>query len=475
MRRPIAIALCCGLVLAFSAGCPSSPGHGGGHHGNAYRYVPAMPTATDVAVVDPYDGSIDLIDPVSYRRANVATTRDVIDAAVIDAGTALAVLDGKRDEARIVDVASRAVIQVIPVGSAINRLIASPFGPQALAIYDPAAGEADFGDGGVVDYYAVNVLTPQSGAALSVSIDFTPDNIVFSPDGRTALLGKEYRLLSLDLSTGETVAYPLSLGPEDPRVPREIVISPDGELAMVLVEGLPDVYVLDLVARAINILDLSDDASHVAFVPDSRLALLPLPGMSRVALVDLDAAIPEEIDLGTVAYEARIGPDGARALFYSENGSSVAVLTLADRKVETFPLSVRVSREVPEPVSFTPDGAKVLVFGEPGTGTHGRYDVNVIDLADRVVVPIGFEDRISRYAYGEHSVGVLMPLLPKLVRLELPDLQATAWDVPDMAMRMHYLSGAKAFLLDHQDKAGRLTFLPEDGDATRGVKGFLHR
>jgi len=430
-----------------------------------YRFLTVMEAGASAAIVDPYDGSLDLLDPINEERASVATSKHVFNEAVLADGQTVAVLDDVLDEVRIVDVASAEVKHVISVGSAVSSLIPSPYGSQVLAIYDPSEGETDFGEGGVINYFELNILDAEEGTNLPVSIDFTPENIAFSPDGHTCLLGRDYRLIHLDMDTVETVTFPLSLGPNDPREPRHIEISPDGEFAMILVDRFTDVYVLNLVDHTINILDLAGSAGDIVFIPETRIALLPVPELWVAAVVDLDSAIPEEIALDFPATDVRISPDGTMVLFYADRGNDVAIMDLADWKTELYPLTVSINRTIDEPVCFDPDSLMILAVGQTGAGDYGIHDINLIDLDSRVVVPIGLEGTIYDYAFSpnQQTLGFVLPEQEKFVRLDLLNFQGQSWDLGRKVHLLHYLPTAEVYMVDYHDTRGKLTFIGDRG------------
>ena len=477
----IALFVCLTLPLAM-AGCDLiDPDDDGDHEDdeNGYRDLPAMATDTGAAIVDPYDGSLDLIDPVAKTRRSIRTTPDVQHAVLIEDGTAVAVLDSVEDRLLVVDIVQETVRYELETGEAVNRLIASPYGSHVLAIYDPSAGEAEYGEGGTINYYELNVIDTDAGTVFTASVDFTPSNIQFNPDGSGCLLGKDFRLIYLDLATGDMTSYPLSLGHDDARLPRAIEYSPDGEFAMVLVYDLSDVYVLDLVGGSINILDMPGQASSIRFLPDTRLALIPIPSQDLVDVVDLDAAIPEQVDLGIGADTVVLSPDGTQAAFYSSSGRELVVMDVDDFDTDYYELSVRVDDYVEEPVAFAPSGEAIVAFGLPGSGSNGYYDMDIIDLRTRVVNPIGLESRPIAYAFGDGSAGILLPLIDKFVRLDLTSKQSVGWEIGGRPLRVSYLEGPQLYMIDHDDPDGRLSFVGDmedfEEDPVWVIKDFFDR
>ncbi len=430
-------------------------------HRQPYQDIPAFTNGRYGLLIDPYDGSVDRVDPAGKSRVSIPTSPDPKHAAVIDDGAAFAVLDNVQHIVRIIDVAAARVTKTIAVGEAVNRLIANPYGGYLLAIYDPAAGEVDFGESGMINYYKLDILDLASLERQTVSIDFTPDNIIFNPDGRTCLLGRDYRLVHLEMDTVQTVSYPLSLGPGDPRTPTRIAISPDGEFVIILVSETLDVYVIDLVGQSINILDLSGKADDIQFIPETRIALLPLSATGSIAVVDLDQATPETIDIDAFLERVLISEDGRWAALYGLGESRIVVLDLEEFEAQLFPLDVAVNSYLAAPVAFAPDNERLLVIGY-GEVTN---DIDIVDLNTNRVIPLGFEGEIADYAFSDRqpSLGVLLHSAQKFVRVNLETLDAQSWPIGQLAERLYYLPEVERYMVDYDHRSGKLSFMGDLG------------
>ncbi|MDP8257499.1 MAG: hypothetical protein P9M14_17270 [Candidatus Alcyoniella australis] len=461
MRRMIAILLVL-ILAALLAACPEEEQDQGREEAGEYVYRAALSAGQWAVIVDPYDSSLELFDPANTVHRSLAAAQELADIKTVANGETLAVLDGAADQILVVNPANQSVVRTIDVGESANRLIVSPDGVHVLALYDPNAGEADYGEGGVINYYEMNVVDAQAGSAVALSIDFTPDNIAFAPAGDRCLLSKDYRVVYLDLDTLETSTFPLSLGPEDPREPSMMSISPDGELALVLADKLPDLYVLDLLAPSINIIDIERSASDIVFIPETRIALLTIPELSRLSVLDLDQGMLENIDLTISAERVLLSDDGSLAVLYDRGEDMLLTVDLADFDVQSYPLSVNVSSSVDDPVKFIGEG-RLLVIGKSGSGEFGSNDINLVDLERNVAVPIGFQGEFESYALGNSTMAVVMAQERRLVRLDLDTLQAQSWDLGTYPQNVTYVAGAQAFCVDYLDEEGKVTFVGDQG------------
>lgn len=442
-----------------------------------FRYLSDFDLGARLGAVDPYDGSLDLIDPLTLDRYSIPTSPGFSALALTPAGDLVAMLDGEANLVRIVDPAAGRVEGEIAIGEGVNALRVSPTGDYLLGFYDPSAGEVDFGDSGVINYYELDVIDLVALAARPILIDFSPSQVVFAPSGRQCLLGSDHRLIWLDLESGAKVTYPLTLDPTESREPRDIAISPDGSTALVLINGTDDIFVLDLVNPTINILNLSGQAESVTFLPDSRLALLPVPDTGKLGIIDLDAAMPAEISLGETASRLLLNPDGTQVVLYREGGDQLIFYDPAMEEVTALPLNVLIESEEGRPsVAYSPDGRRILVVGQYGSGPSGKLDMDLVDLKKSIAFPIGLDASWIDYAFTPDSarVGVLLGERNKFIRLDLNSLQPVWWEIAAAARELHYLTELGIFAVQHHDRHGKITFIGDQGSDLYKIKrGFF--
>ncbi len=430
-----------------------------------YRYIDSMTTLTYAAVIDPYDGSLDLVDPVRRDRVKISTKPDPIDAAILVDGITAAVLDGGTKEVRFVNTESYAVTSVASVGEAINRLVPSIAGSYVLGIYDPNRGSANFGDSGLINYFELDILDARGNPTRTVSIDFTPDNILFlPPDGNSCLISKGYRVLRLNLDDGSTTAFPLTLNPQESRTPETMIISSDGALAVITVLETTDVYVLDLELDGINILDTALAVSDAAFVPGTHTALLALPDNAALAVVDLDIGIPETIDLGDSYQSILMAPDGLKAVLFSDGGSSLAVTDLTEWKTKIHPLNGMIDMStLDNPIQISSNSRYIAVTELSALDSYSSSALDILDLETRVAVPFGLESWMEDFQFSPtgFTAGILLPYADKLVVLNLATMQAFSRPVEADSIGLGYVPAAGSYVVDYDREKGRLAFVNE--------------
>lgn len=151
----------------------------------------------------------------------------------------------------------------------------------------------------------------------------------------------------LDPATGEAVST-LRVGDG----PRDVAISPDGELALVTLNGTAvagsKVVVVDLrasrLARTIDLVWKDDEGTehnyyrprHAVFLPNDGLALVTVESHSRLLVVDvLKGVVLESIPTEQEgAREVLIDSTGRRAYVSGSNSGSVSVIDLGQSRIQ---------------------------------------------------------------------------------------------------------------------------------------------
>ena len=202
------------------------------------------------------------------------------------------------------------------------------------------------------------------GPVASIPLGSNPTSVAITPDGSLALvtqnLGEspgavtvvDVQARQAEATTIPTVMYPWSVG-----------ITPDGTLALVTAGS--DDYV--------GIITVIDVAKRRAEPTPIELPT-GLPNGNRVPLMSRPTVV-------------RVTPDGTLGLVGNFFNATVAVVDIAQRRVE--PTLMTLSRPaITLDLAITPDGAHALVLGSPGN------QVWVLDIAARAyeptTIPAGF-------------------------------------------------------------------------------------
>ena len=181
----------------------------------------------------------------------------------------------------------------------MNALAFSPDGATAVAYLDYEVG-LDIEIDGIVDLTEVVFVPLAGGDPVSVSIGFSPSNILFTEDGAKAVIMSRSKVVVVDLAEYRVVVeYPLTLDADQEVDPQDAVLTPDGRTALVSVAGSNLLYKLDLESKSIDIEDLDGAPSDLAVAPDEDVTLITYGGVAQLDILEHDTyelAEPVELD-----------------------------------------------------------------------------------------------------------------------------------------------------------------------------------
>jgi len=207
-----------------------------------------------------------------------------------------------------------------------------------------------------------------SGDVGSVSVGFSPNGVLFSADGTTAVVMSRSKVVKVDLGTFEAVLEaPLTLDADAEVQPSGAALTPDGTTLLITVEGSSDLYMLDLETNYWNI-----------------------------------------GSLGGVPATMSIDPINNQSVFVFGNRSEVNILDNA--QLETFNAGSIDAVELEEPsnaIIMTDNGA--LLYN---TSSSNYHDVYRLDLNNQDLIEYVMENPVTQMqvtASGSHAVGILRP------------------------------------------------------------------
>ncbi|MCA9516020.1 MAG: hypothetical protein KC635_13835 [Myxococcales bacterium] len=317
--------------------------------GARYLYIPSAGLDA-LVVVDATTLAVSLVD------VGVAPT--LVRALPQDRGAV--VLNSGSDDVSIVrpDGAGGFRVRTLDVLPRHNRLELSPDGRFAFAFYDTRAGGAA---GSLQDVNAVR-LAAGDEAVLNVAVGLRPTELIFKESGQLALFFCENGIsgIRLDELVGDTFLPPVAVkaNPFEKPIDREIVVTPEGRLAVVRDLNAPVLTLVDLQTAARSTLPLADWPSDLEMTPDGGTVIVPMKASAQVAIVAVPEAFAWEAPEPEVPAEG--GVDGEEPVAAPENPYVTLVPTGA-----AFGSA-----------SMTSDGGRALLF----TTERGTKAVGMLDL-----------------------------------------------------------------------------------------------
>lgn len=257
-----------------------------------------------------------------------------------------------------------------------------------------------------------------------------PQSVAVAPDESIALVvsstkidpsdpkktTNDNRLSVIDLkATPPAVIATVQVG----AAPTGVSFSPDGKLVLVANRGDGTVSILTVSGKTLTpagtilLGDAKSGPCHVAFLPDGKRALVTRDGDHRISVLSVDGSKVEDTKAYMVAgvrpYSISISPKGDLAVLTNQGGGQgdTDIISVIDVK-KTPPRIVESHSvgQIPEGVTFSPDGSHVAVTVQNGSGrpaSHPYYNDHGVLLIYRVEggkLRLVAEAKMGRWSQG---------------------------------------------------------------------------
>lgn len=364
------------------------------------------------------------------------------------------------EENAVLSIISDALVtSEVDIPSHLNTVSFSNDGSTAVAYLDYDAG-GDIQVEGFADLGEVAFIPLDGGEKGSISVGFSPKQVLFSADNQAVVMSRS-QVVAVDLETFEkTLEAPLTLDADQAIDPQEAELAYDpvsGVTNLLLtVEGVSDIYMLNLESKYWNIGDLGAIPTDIGVDEVTAQSVFVFSGTSKAVILDhsqlatLNASSLEDVDLEEPSNKALMG-SGFALLYNDVSGAvhDVYKLDLDTRELTEFVVSNPVSElQVTESGSFAVAIVRPENYAGSGADyyTDSRWGLSILDLieGDSVALvaesqPIGLalvEDESNSYALAllEGSdtllqVNLALPNAP--VEVDLPAPPVSIASMPD--------------------------------------------
>ena len=269
----------------------------------------------------------------------------------------------------------------LKVAPNLNNLVISPSGTYAVAFFDVALSKGNISGNQNLQDVTLIKLDPAKELAVDLTVGFKPTGVQFNKGGTAAYVVTENGVSIIDPTATKSAIMPfislLKDPVKDPK-PVEVLVTPDGKVAVAALKGVKGVRAVDLGTRVISDITLGAVPTDLDLTRDGKVAVAVLRMTSSVAVIDVPgdftdaAAKVDEISVGKyTAGQAELTADGKFAYLFT-NAINQEMLLMADlttRKLKHYPLQKGVRL-----VQAAPDGKTAVVIHNKVPGTPSKQD-----------------------------------------------------------------------------------------------------
>ncbi|MBU6162472.1 MAG: hypothetical protein KGO50_15250 [Myxococcales bacterium] len=390
--------------------------------------------------------------------------------------------------------------ETIDILAGCNRLALSPDADLAFAWYDDRLRESGVPSGALSVVSVVPLRTMD--AAWQISVGVNVHDIVFSDDGERALLVSDEGVSEVALAelAGDTFAPPTAVtDPLDPLplgASQEVLLTPDGELAVVRTAGSAELRIVSLSDGQTTLWQPGGVPTDIDLLTDGRV-LVSVPELGQVLLADLQGLIVEDPE-AVAAVTIEEHPTGqttmdafsSLAVIFSAPASSseagngiVSLLTLDDLTHEALNLRKGVTEVIMGPAGRV---AIALHTKVPGSATAGAseaellqrlYAISVVDLSSGAtkLIPLShFADEVV-FSADEQYAWVMVsdePAVREVVRVNTETFRVDTVRFDREPQSIGYIENVDSLYVSQDHELGRIAFISAETLEVREVTGF---
>jgi DNA-binding beta-propeller fold protein YncE len=269
-------------------------------------------------------------------------------------------------------------ILTLKTSSGLNQLAVSPDGKHAVAYFDVILARGAIPPKQSLQEVTLIHLEAGQEQSVVLPVGFRPSDVQFSAAGDKAFVLTEqgFSVIEFAKVTQPTLVptIPLVRDALKETKPSEVLVTPDGKLALLRQDGTKGIRAVSLETKEMTDVVLPGEPTDLDLTVDGALAVAVLRDASQVALLDIpgDLHDPTQIEMllttGYTVGQVAVTQDNKTAFLFS-NATEQKVLLVADLKART--LAASPLKKGVRSVQSTPDGriAVVLHNKVPGTPT----------------------------------------------------------------------------------------------------------
>ncbi len=442
---------------------------------DAYVFVanPARDTVTRISV----PGLAVITAQVGDDPHAVETTSDYTTAVTFNRGS---------DDVSIIDAETLAVRNVT-VRDNFNAMTMDPEGAWVACWYNEAtADDIDrAAAGGAQSFNEVSFVRLADGAHFPMVVGFNPRQIQYTPDGRQAVVVSDAYVAIIDLTVDEPAPTRLQIAEDliDPPLAEEVLITPNGDYAIVRQFGANELVVVDLNELTVRTVATGSNPTDLDATPDGQKAVAVARGSKELWIYDLSdpfadaevVGVPDTEVFGSVL----MSPDGTKGLLFS---TATGISRYGSWDVATGDIQVHGLVKPVDRMGVSPDGSTALVFHDKYENDdvdsespfYNQWGLTLVDLDDFFANPLRLPSEPTRWEATEDGqlANYIMDGQPILEVIDYRTLHYEEIALKSLPVHIGVLPETRTAFASQAHELGRLSFYDPDTDLLQTITGF---
>lgn len=384
----------------------------------------------------------------------------------------------------------------LPAAPGLNQLSMSPDGRYALGWFDLSRSNGQLAPRQTFQDVTLFALETGKERAINLSVGFHPTQVKYAADGSACYLISDDGVSTISLAVPPlpqiVPTVPVRRDPIAELPPDDVVITPDGKLALARFAALSGVRAVDLATRAITDVALGGSPSDVEVAPGGQLAVAVLRTQKEVDFLPLPGALSDSTQIVRVsmgsytAGQITFTADGSAGLLFTNAVTQkvMIVANLATRTLAYYPLKKGVRS-----LSIAPDGKSALVIHNKVPGTPSPTDT-VEQYLDKLqgyslfqiasgyakLQPTDAEPGASTFAGDGKTAYLLLGNAATTIRsveaLDLTSFGITSVTLGSPPVAVGVVPQTLQVYVAQDHPLGRMTFVDQASFKTRTLTGF---
>ncbi len=376
----------------------------------------------------------------------------------------------------------------------LNDMVISPDGTHAVVYHNYIPGEeASFSGILVFNTFSIVNLTTATDDTITLSIGGgAPQEVVFTPSGDKFIVISNNRCFVVTTASPSNSHY-IELWP-DPSVivvPDQVVITPQGDIALIRSYAENAVYAVNLMVPSIMNVFTEDQPAGISLYPDGNIGLIVDQGSDSVSILNFDhrnvtvsevpVSLTTPVSAAATSFSCTAGmctvsDTTYSALLYAPASISESITYL---KIKNGITSTTVYGGLIAPVKsimFAPDDpATAVVLHNASSLPNAAYPVSLINVDTQDVNPFYIKEAPSSVLFAKNQGGddlLLMTLnnQNELIYYDLTSGLSGFLTIPPMPDTMGMSNNT--LYISHDQPLGFITLLDLNSFNMKFVSGF---